>query len=134
MSAAAAGAAAAAAARRRRLEEELRLATYTPNDLADGWEFKILRSATGAFRSPDRLREALEQEGRAGWVLLEKFDNQRIRLKRPAGARTNDASLGFDAYRTSYGTSELALALTIITSVVSVLVIVALVAAYANRP
>ena len=105
MSAAVSGAAAAAAARRRREEEET-MTSYTQTDLIEGWEFKILRSVTGAFGKPDRLRQVLEEEARAGWVLVEKFDNQRVRLKRPASARAGDAGLGFDPYRTSYGMSE----------------------------
>ena len=80
---------------------------YTQTDLIQGWEFKILRSATGAFGKPDRLRQALEEEARAGWVLVEKFDNRRVRLKRPSSARAGDVALAFDAYRTSYGMSEI---------------------------
>ena len=57
---------------------------YQPQDLNDGWEFKILRSLTGAFGKPEKLREFLDEEAKAGWVLVEKFDNNRIRLKRPA--------------------------------------------------
>lgn len=106
MSAATAGAAGAAAARRKREEEETMMTGYTQADLIEGWEFKILRSVTGAFGKPDRLRQALEEESRAGWVLVEKFDNGRVRLKRPASARAGDAALGFDPYRTSYGMSE----------------------------
>lgn len=105
MSAAVSGAAAAAAARRKREEEET-MTSYTQTDLIESWEFKILRSITGAFGKPERLRQALEEEARAGWVLVEKFDNQRVRLKRPASARAGDAALGVDPYRTSYGLSE----------------------------
>ena len=102
-----AGPAAGAAARRRReRKEEETMTSYTQTDLSEGWEFKILRSVTGAFGDPDRLRQALDQEARAGWVLVEKFDNGRVRLKRPASARSGDAALGFDPYRTSYGMSE----------------------------
>src|SRR5947208_77783 len=97
----AAGAAAAAAVARRRREEEESMTGYTHADLAEGWEFKILRSATGAFRSADGLRKAVEEERRAGWVLLEKFDNGRVRFKRPVSARSGDAALSIDPYRTS---------------------------------
>lgn len=45
-------AAAAAAAKRRREEEEEHMTPYTPSDLAENWEFKILRSATGSFKDP----------------------------------------------------------------------------------
>jgi hypothetical protein len=101
-SAAAAAAAQAAAARK----EEEEMTPYTPQDLAENWEFKILRSATGAFRNPDRLRSILEEEGRAGWTLVEKFDNARVRLKRPARARAGDSALGFDPHRTWVGMKQ----------------------------
>ena len=89
------------------------MSPYTERDLAEHWEFKILRSATGAFRRPERLRDVLQEESKAGWMLVEKFDNGRIRLKRPAGARSGDSSLGLDPYRTNVGLSEHRLALMI---------------------
>jgi hypothetical protein len=76
---------------------------YTPQDLAENWEFKILRSATGAFRNPDRLRAVLAEEQRAGWTLVEKFDDSRLRLKRPARAQRDDGALDFDPRRTWVG-------------------------------
>lgn len=76
---------------------------YTPQDVAEHWEFKILRSATTQFRDPLRLRGDLEEEARAGWTMIEKFDDSRVRLKRPASARATDATLGFDPYRTWVG-------------------------------
>lgn len=134
MSAGAAGAAAAAAAARRRREEEEALTGYSHTDLTEGWEFKFLRSATGAFRNPDRLRDALEQEARAGWVLVEKFDNGRLRLKRPASARAGDGALGFDPYRTSYGISDGKLVAMILGIVFGCLGMVALIIFIATRP
>jgi hypothetical protein len=116
MSAAGAIAAAAAAAARRRKEEES-MAVYTPTDLADGWEFKILRSATRLFRDPARMRAALDEEARAGWTFLEKFDDQRLRLKRPASAKAGDSALDFDPYRTQIGISDVRLGLTIMVCV-----------------
>jgi hypothetical protein len=99
---------------RREHEEEQEMTPYSPSDLADDWEFKILRSASGDFRKPERLAEILEQESKAGWVLVEKFDNRRIRLKRRAEARKDDRSLGFDPYRSYVGTSEGALVAIIV--------------------
>src|SRR5258706_9884148 len=99
MSAGAAAAAAAAQARRARDEEE-QMTDYKPEDLAAGWEFKILRSATSRFKNPDFLRQTLADEARAGWAMLEKFDNSRVRMKRPVAARSGDARLGSDPYRT----------------------------------
>ena len=128
MSAGAAAGAAAAMARRKREEEES-MTGYSHADLAQDWEFKILRSSTGAFRHPDRFREAVEQEASAGRVLIEKFDNPRLRFKRPVSARSRDATLansggaggggGLDPYRTTYGMSETRLALTIMISIIT---------------
>src|SRR5262245_21839900 len=111
MSGASAGAAAAAAAaaeqrRRQEEEEEQQMTGYSPHALGGEWEFKILRSVNGAFRKPDLFRQALEEESHAGWTLVEKFDNARIRLKRPVSAKQNDASLQIDAYRTYFGRTE----------------------------
>src|SRR5260370_9344230 len=102
----AAGAAAAAAVAQQMREEEEEMTKYTEAELQGSWEFKILRSNTAQFKNPDVLRQACEEEARAGWVLLEKFDNQRLRFKRPISARPGDAILiGHAAYRTQYGMS-----------------------------
>lgn len=79
---------------------------YSERDLADGWEFKILRSNTRGFRDQAKLRAALDEEGRAGWVLVEKFDDSRLRLKRPASSRQLDGKLDVDPYRTTIGIGE----------------------------
>jgi hypothetical protein len=113
--AAAAAAAAAAEAMRRQEEEELSM--YGERDLTDDWEFKILRSATAAFRNPEKLQEVLAEEAHAGWILVEKFDDQRLRLKRPASARQLDGKLDFDPYRTTVGTSEARVAAFVILGV-----------------
>ena len=90
---------------------------YTPRDLAEDWEFKILRSATGAFRDPAVMQRYLAEEAQAGWTLVEKFDNSRIRLKRPVAARQQDAQCTFDPYRTRVGISEVGLGLLIVGSI-----------------
>ncbi len=101
--------AAAAAAKRRRMmmlaEEEEDMARYTQDDLGNDWEFKIVRSESGAFRKPEVLRQLIEEEARSGWVMLEKFDDRRVRFKRPRSARARDVLLppGVDPYRTRYG-------------------------------
>ena len=81
------------------------MARYTQDDLNNDWEFKIVRSESGAFRKSEVLKKLIEEEARAGWVMLEKFDDRRIRFKRSRRARTRDALLppGVDAYRTRYG-------------------------------
>ena len=102
--ASAATAAAAAAAELMRQEEE-EMTPYTDKDLAEGWEFKIVRANTPIFRKPERLRAVLEEERKGGWTLVEKFDDCRIRLKRPAGTKVvpSDFADGYDPYRTSVG-------------------------------
>ena len=124
---AAVAATAAASAKLRREEEEMTL--YATNDLAADWEFKILRSATGRFRNPKSwLRRILEEEARAGWKLVEKFDNSRVRLKRPASDCVSDAALGFDPYRSWVGISQARFAallvLGLLASAVAIVVLV----------
>jgi len=105
-SAATAAAIAAAAEQQRRMrEEEEEMTPYTQQDLSQDWEFKILRSCRAAVRQPEELRKYLDEEASAGWVLVEKFDDTRLRLKRPAAARERDGKLDFDPYRTTVGPS-----------------------------
>lgn len=89
---------------------------YANQDLEGGWEFKIIRSATGAFGKTRVLAQALEEERLGDWELVEKFDDNRVRLKRPTSARGQDNTRprGYDPYRTKYGMSEGALGLTIV--------------------
>ena len=101
-----AGNRAQAAAAQARQQEEQEMTGYSDDELGGRWEFKILRSGIGAFGNPEKLREALDQEARAGWELLEKFDNQRVRLRRPVAARRDDHQLDFDPYRTWIGVSD----------------------------
>jgi len=94
---------AASAARKRKLEEqEEKMTTYDQNDL-QGWEFKIVRSAFGAFRNPEKLRRLCEEEARSGWEMMEKFDDHRIRFKRRTDRRSSDQYLeqNVDPYRSS---------------------------------
>ena len=88
-----AAAAAAAAARRRREQEEEEV-TLMNTDPSGAVEYKIIRSATGAFKDPAKFRAALDEEARAGWELVEKLDNSRARLRRSTECRKRDAGLG----------------------------------------
>ena len=98
---------AVAAAKRRQmlLAEEEDMTQYTQDDLTNDWEVKIVRSESAAFRKPETLSKLIEEEAQAGWVMLEKLDDSRIRFKRPRSARAKDAYLpdGVDPYRTRYG-------------------------------
>jgi hypothetical protein len=125
------GAAAAAAHRRRKMEEEEETVGYSEADLTDDWEFKIVRSVMGRFDDPAVFRSVVQEESRAGWQLLEKFDDNRIRFKRPRAAREQDGYLpsGVDPYRTRYGISELRFAALLITGM---FVVIGVVVAIAN--
>ena len=103
-----AAAIAAMAAKRKRDEEEEQLTAYSTQEMQDGWEFKIVRSATGAFRKPEEFRKLIDREALSGWVMLEKFDSDRVRFKRPVSARDKDTSLpaGIDPYSTQFGISQ----------------------------
>jgi len=94
-----------AAHQQRMMAEEERMATYTREELEEDWEFKIVRANSPAFRKPEVLQKLLQEEAVAGWTMVEKFDDSRIRFKRPRSAREQDAYLpeGVDPYRTSYG-------------------------------
>lgn len=99
------GAAAAAAAIARRREEEELLTPYNKEDL-EGWEFKIVRSNFGRFSNYETVQKVCEEEARAGWEMVEKFDNERIRFKRRIDRRSGDRQLGFNPYRTTIGFGE----------------------------
>jgi hypothetical protein len=70
-----------------------------------GWEFKILRTERELFRDPVVLQQVCDEEAIAGWILLEKLDDNRLRFKRPIAMREVIApdTLGFDPYRSFYG-------------------------------
>lgn len=74
--------------------------TLMNSDPSGKFEYKIIRSAWGAFKDPTKFRAALDEEARAGWELLEKLDESRARLRRSIDCRNGDAGLGQDPYRT----------------------------------
>jgi hypothetical protein len=104
---------AAAAARKRQEEEEEDMAGYNKEDL-EGWEFKIMRSATGRFKDYQRVQEVCQEEAKAGWEMVEKFDNCRIRFKRRVERRSSDSQIGIDPYRTNVGMGEGTIAVVVI--------------------
>ncbi len=127
-----AGAAAAAAAKRRRDDEEENMTGYDKNDL-EGWEFKIVRSNFGRFRKLEVVQEVCKREAEAGWEMLEKFDDQRIRFKRRIENRKRDAQLGYDPYRTSGGLGEGRTVAVIIAAIAAVALIGILAATLARQ-
>jgi hypothetical protein len=106
MIASAAAAGAAAAQIRALHEEEESLTTYSSEDLSQGWEFKIVRANMMSFRKPEVMQQVCDEEAQSGWVLVEKFDDSRMRFKRPASARTKAGVPGLDPYRTTYGVGQ----------------------------
>jgi len=78
---------------------------YSAEELSDDWEFKIVRSDLPVFRKRERLQQLLDEEARAGWVMLEKLDDQRVRFKRPRSTQAQDRFLPseVDPYRTQAG-------------------------------
>ncbi|MBN2499402.1 MAG: hypothetical protein JXB38_01465 [Anaerolineales bacterium] len=99
---------------------------YNRSELEQDWEFKIVRSATGAFKKSEVLQTVIQQEGMSGWRMVEKFDDSRVRFKRPVEAAKDDFKLppGIDPYRTSYGVSEGALGATIGLSILGVVAVI----------
>ncbi|HIK10668.1 MAG TPA: hypothetical protein IGS52_10435 [Oscillatoriaceae cyanobacterium M33_DOE_052] len=69
------------------------------------WEYKIVRANRDLFRNPEVFQQLITEEALAGWSLLEKLDDRRVRFKRPVALRdTIDVSqLNFDPYRSHYG-------------------------------
>ncbi|MFM7601500.1 MAG: hypothetical protein ACKO7R_09925 [Pseudanabaena sp.] len=95
--------------RRREEVEEENLTRYESNTSSDqpkGWEFKILRTSSGGFRSRKVLNKVCAEESQAGWILLEKLDDHRLRFRRPITARDRDNQCKIDPYRTRYGIGE----------------------------
>ena len=74
--------------------------TDEPRSTGQHWEFKFLRFPLPFFRDAEGLQNVLSDEAAAGWMLVEKFDDKRVRLKRPVSARDHDESLDWDPYRT----------------------------------
>lgn len=85
--------------------EEEEMTNYNQEDLQGDWEFKIVRAATPIFSNQARFAALVEEEALAGWEMLEKLDNQRVRFKRHKSARRKDEFLPphIDPYRTQYG-------------------------------
>ncbi len=63
--------------------------------MQEDWQFKIVK---GSFDSRGNVEAVIQEQARFGWVFVEKFDNQRIRFKRPAAEAENDARRQGDPY------------------------------------
>jgi len=134
--AASAAAIAAAAEQRRKQQEEEEMTNYTPEELGRDWEFKIVRANQQIFRKSEVLANLVKEEAQAGWVMVEKFDDQRIRFKRPRSAQSSDAKLpeGYNPYRTQYGPSDAALLLKIFSIIIVLVALFLLVLFFFLKP
>lgn len=87
-------------------EEEEKLTPYTPNELNQEWEFKIVRVPLfNHFENPEVFTRLLDEEAQVGWIFLEKLDATRVRFKRPRSAAAGDVhwlKKGLNPYRTVY--------------------------------
>jgi hypothetical protein len=92
--------------------------TQMNTDPSGAVEYKIIRSATGAFKDLAKFRAALDEEARAGWELVEKLDNSRARLRRSIECRKGDGGLAQDPYRTQIGISEGELIIWIVVGII----------------
>jgi hypothetical protein len=108
-------------AARRRTEEEC--AMYSAEDLAAGWEFKILRCYLSVFHKPAYFHRVLTEEARAGWELVEALDASRLRFKRLAARRSRDAELpaGYNPYRLRVGPSAWTVAMWSLAAIPSLI-------------
>ena len=96
-------------------------------DASGAFEYKIIGSITNAFRTPAFFQQTLQEEAQAGWELVEKLDDGRVRLRRSIDCRSNDAHLNQDPYRTRIGMSEVNLVFVILGSVFGTLAAIGLV-------
>lgn len=72
-----------------------------------GWEFKIVRAKRDLFQNQAVFNRVCAEEAEAGWILLEKLDERRLRFKRPMALREviKPETLKRDPYRCYYKTS-----------------------------
>src|SRR5262245_21089259 len=80
--------------------EEESMTPYSAKELVEGWEFKIIRSTRKLFGRREYRERVLAEERRAGWVLVEVFDDGRIRLRRPRPLGGPEQHEGYDPFRT----------------------------------
>lgn len=78
-----------------------------PDPQLVGWEFKIVRASRDLFGDPVVFQKLCNEEAIAGWILLEKLDDRRVRFKRLIALRDliDGEKLSHDPYRTYYGSS-----------------------------
>ena len=84
--------------RRRKEDEEELMSGYSPQDMRDNWQFKIVR---GTFKTAAQIEAVVQEQAEFGWLLVEIFDQNRIRFKRPASEVDKDAYREGNPYATT---------------------------------
>lgn len=69
-------------------------------------EYKVVQSTTPYFAKSQNISAVMAEEEKAGWRLLEKCDNYKLRLQRDISHRANDKDLSIDAYRSQVGVNN----------------------------
>jgi hypothetical protein len=87
-----------------------------------GWEFKIVRANRDLFQNSAIFNRVCAEEAEAGWILLEKLDERRLRFKRPMALREliKPETLNRDPYRCYYRASNLKAWLRIIALLIAI--------------
>jgi hypothetical protein len=81
----------------RRLEEEESMTGYGPDEQSGQWQFKIVR---GTFKTAQQVEAVQQEQAEFGWVLVEVFDQNRIRFRRHSGEAARDAYREGNPYAT----------------------------------
>jgi len=70
------------------------------------WEYKIVRAGRDLFRNPTTFEQLCKEEAIAGWVMVEKLDDRRVRFRRPTDCQLpSETPPPIDPYRCYYGSS-----------------------------
>ena len=70
---------------------------YSPDDLSGDWQFKIVK---GTFKKRRQIEAVQQEQGEFGWVLVEVFDQTRLRFKRSSSEIAKDEFREGNPYQT----------------------------------
>ena len=60
---------------------------YGADETSGQWQFKIVR---GTFKTAQQVEAVQQEQGEYGWILVEIFDQHRIRFKRHVSETSKD--------------------------------------------
>ena len=98
-----------------------------------GYIYIQLRDFKRGDRKSEVMQQVCDEEARSGWELVEKFDDTRLRFKRPTSARNIPSPAGIDPYRTTYGISQGKLTAIILIAIFGSMALIIGIAAVANH-